>query len=107
MQNITVELKTINTTFPSVATVNINNVLAGYICENREENREHKSQSIVLLDGETLGDYCCVEHAAKALAKHHCGNDGIYVSSKDVGSMGPLGVLLVAALLAGHEKSPH
>lgn len=107
MRNITVELKTINTIFPSVAVVNIDGIPAGYICENKEINREKKPQSIVLLNGETLGNYCCTEHAAKALAKHHCGDDGIYVSSNDVGNMGPLGILLVAALLATHEKSPH
>ena len=107
MKSISVELKTINTVFPTVATVKIDNVLAGYICENKEENRENNPHSIVLLNGETLGDYCCTEHAAKALAKHHCGDDGVYVSSKDAGSLGPLGVLLMAALIATHEKSPH
>lgn len=107
MKSISVELKTINTVFPSVATVSINNEAAGYICENKETNRENKPQSIVLLNGETLGDYCCIEHAAKALAKHHCGDDGVYVSAKDTGSIGPLGILLMAALMASHEKSPH
>jgi hypothetical protein len=107
MKSITVELKTINTIFPAVAAVNINAVHAGYICENKEGNRENKPQSIVLLNGDTLGDYCCIEHAAKALAKHHCGDDGVYVSSKDAGDLGPLGILLMAALMLSHEKSPH
>ncbi|MGK0735919.1 hypothetical protein ACSFCX_10270 [Yokenella regensburgei] len=114
MKSITIELKTINTVFPTVATVSIDNVVAGFICENKESNREEKPQSIVLLNGETLGDYCCTEHAAKALAKHHCGNDGIYVSDRDAGNMGPLGILLIAALMAAkekaeeeEEKSPH
>lgn len=109
MKNITVELKAINTIFPSVAAVNIDGVPAGYICENKEVNREEKPQSIVLLNGEILGDYCCTEHAAKALAKHHCGDDGIYVSSRDIGNMGPLGILLAAAILAEGEmeKRPH
>lgn len=107
MKTITVELKKINETFPSVATVNIDGILAGYICENKEENREQKPQSIVLLNGEAIGDYCCIEHAVKALAKLHCGDNGIYVSSKEVENMGPLGILLVAALFAAHEKSPH
>ena len=107
MRSITVELKTINTVFPSVAAVTIDKVPAGYICENKEANRENNPQSIVLLNGETLGDYCCVEHAAKALARHQCGDDGVYVSSKEAGSLGPLGVLLMAALIATHEKSPH
>lgn len=107
MRSISVELKTINTVFPSVAAVTIDKVPAGYICENKEANRENKPQSIVLLNGETLGDYCCIEHAAKALARHQCGDDGVYVSSKEAGSLGPLGVLLMAALIATHEKSPH
>lgn len=107
MRSISVELKTINTVFPTVAAVTIDKEPAGYICENKEENRENKPHSIVLLNGETLGDYCCTEHAAKALAKHHCGDDGVYVSSKEAGDLGPLGVLLMAALIATHEKSPH
>lgn len=107
MEQIIVELKTINTTFPSVAEVIINNEMVGYICENKEESRVMKKQSIVLLDGTLLGDYCCVEHAVKALTKHHCGNDGIYVSSKDTAGLGALGILLIASLLASKEKSPH
>lgn len=107
MERITVELKTINSIFPSVAEVTINNEMVGYICENKEENRDTKSQSIVLLNGTLLGDYCCVEHAVKALTKHHCGDDGIYVSSKDTSGLGALGILLIASLLAEKEKSPH
>lgn len=45
MEQIIVELKTINTTFPSVAEVIINNEMVGYICENREESRVMKKQS--------------------------------------------------------------
>jgi hypothetical protein len=40
MKSITIELSTINTVFPTVATVSIDNVIAGYICENKESNRE-------------------------------------------------------------------
>lgn len=107
MESIIVQLKTINTVFPSVSEAIINDEMVGYICENKEENRETQKQSIVLLDGTLLGDYCCTEHAVKALTKHHCGDDGIYVSSKDAGGLGVLGILLVAALLAKNEKSPH
>lgn len=107
MERIIVELKTINTVFPSVAEVIINDEHVGFICENKEENRDVKKQSIVLLNGQLLGDYCCIQHAVKALTKHHCGDDGIYVSSKDTEGLGLLGVLLMAALLSDHEKSPH
>lgn len=109
MEHIIVELKTINTVFPKVAQVVINGEMVGYICENKEENRETKTQSIVLTNGKLLGDYCCVKHAVKALTRHHLGGDGIYVSPDDMfANMGPLGILLAAALLSeGEEKSPH
>ena len=110
MKNITVTLNTISSIFPSVATLTIDDEVVGFICENQQENRDKKPQSIVLNNGETLGDFCCTEHAVKAAAKHHCGEDGIYVSEKDMfADMGPLGVLLAAMLLAKKEKEkgPH
>lgn len=108
MEKITVELKTINTIFPIVAKILIAGEIVGYICENKEETRKESPHSILLPNGECLGDFCCVEHAVKAVTRHHCG-DGIYVSKKDLfADMGALGILLAASLLSDQEgKRPH
>ncbi|EHX7681677.1 hypothetical protein K1225_003961 [Salmonella enterica] len=58
---INVRLSTINTTYPAVAEIYINDELVGYICENREDNRDEEPQSIILSDGKHFGDFCCVK----------------------------------------------
>lgn len=79
IKTINVRLSTINTTYPAVAEIYINAELVGYICENREDNRDKEPQSIILHDGKHFGDFCCVEHAVKAIARHHCGDEDLYL----------------------------
>ncbi|EOY8363297.1 hypothetical protein AIT68_004897 [Salmonella enterica subsp. salamae] len=73
IKTINVRLGTINTTYPAVAEIYINDELVGYICENREDNRDEEPQSIILSDGKHFGDFCCVEHAVKAVTRYYCG----------------------------------
>lgn len=44
IKTINVRLSTINTTYPAVAEIYINDELVGYICENREDNRDKEPQ---------------------------------------------------------------
>lgn len=108
MEHINVELKTINTIFPTVAEVIVNGELSAYLCENKGENREENPQSVVLTSGENLGDFHCIECAVKAIAKHHCGDDGIYISGDNpLAQLGAFGILLAALAERHAEKSPH
>ncbi|WP_237929941.1 hypothetical protein [Buttiauxella sp. S19-1] len=108
MEHIKVELKTINTIFPSVAEAFVNDSLVAYICENKDANRESKPQSVVLTTGENLGDYCCIKCAVKAIAKKHLGEDGIYIAGDNpLAQFGAFGMLLAALAELPTEKSPH
>ena len=110
MKHIRVELNVINDIRPGVAEISIENELIGYICQNTNENRETLPQSIILPNGENFGDFCCVEHAVKAITKHHCGDDGVYISENDPRfKLGLLGMLLraFAENESSKEKSPH
>ncbi|EBG6922944.1 hypothetical protein FJB87_02490 [Salmonella enterica subsp. enterica] len=79
IKTINVRLSTINITYPTVAEIYINDELVGYICENREDNRDKEPQSIILHDGKHFGDFCSVEHAVQAIARHHCGDQDLYI----------------------------
>ncbi|ENK0707496.1 hypothetical protein AB2Z00_002153 [Salmonella enterica] len=93
---INVRLSTINTTYPAVAEIYINDELVGYICENREDNRDEEPQSIILSDGKHFGDFCCVEHAVKAVTRHHCGDNGLYMSADTGLKTGLLAAIILA-----------
>ncbi|ECC9412972.1 hypothetical protein KG487_002036 [Salmonella enterica subsp. enterica serovar 4,5,12:b:-] len=103
IKTINVRLNTINTTYPAVAEIYTNEELAGYICENREDNRDKEPESIILPDGKHFGDFCCVEHAVKAVVRHHCGDDGLYMSADAGLKTGLLAAIILA--LAGQNNA--
>ncbi|EIX6431233.1 hypothetical protein MKU92_000050 [Salmonella enterica] len=106
MQEVNVHISGLESTSPFIMRVEIDGKHVGFICENRDHNKDEKPVSVVSLDGTNLGDFTCIKHASKFLAIKEYGDDSIYVDSDDPRAvLGLLGLLAIIDSMEG--KRPH
>ncbi|EKS4617615.1 hypothetical protein QB788_003464 [Salmonella enterica] len=102
MQEVNVHISGLESTSPFIMRVEIDGKHVGFICENRDHNKNEKPVSVVSLDGTNLGDFCCVKHAGKFLAMKEYGDDSLYLDADDPrAAFGILGLLAMLESMKG------
>ncbi|ENA9695600.1 hypothetical protein ABG299_001092 [Salmonella enterica subsp. enterica] len=102
MQDVYVHISDIESASPFIMRVEIDGKHVGFICENRDQNKDKKPVSVVSLDGANLGDFCCVKHAGRYLAMKEYGDDSLYLDADDPrAAFGILGLLAMLESMKG------
>lgn len=72
-QHAHVYINSMSTNHPRVESIQLNGKVIGYTSENRDWNKSEKPISLISAEGQSLGDFCCISHAATHIASKELG----------------------------------
>ncbi|HAT7488642.1 TPA: hypothetical protein QCH64_002735 [Enterobacter asburiae] len=73
IQHTHVYIKSMSTVHPRVEAIELNGKVIGYTSENRDWNKSEKPISLISPEGQCIGDFCCISHAATHIASKELG----------------------------------